>query len=108
MNLRWHHCDDQDIRSLKDFGCLSCPMSLDDSWGGVSTTRQRVAKSNITRWRVVLVLQQTRRDAFHNAVPAGSTVGPTETLVQEGQNVVGSPSLHSQTRFGDSAHHAER
>ena len=26
---------------------------------------------------------QTRRDAFHNAVPAGSTVGPTETLVQE-------------------------
>ena len=26
---------------------------------------------------------QTRRDAFHNTVPAGSTVGPTETLVQE-------------------------
>lgn len=26
---------------------------------------------------------QTRRDAFHNAVPSGSTVGPTETLVQE-------------------------
>ena len=26
---------------------------------------------------------QTRRDAFHSAVPAGSTVGPSETLVQE-------------------------
>lgn len=26
---------------------------------------------------------QTRRDDFHNALPAGSTVGPTETLVQE-------------------------
>ena len=26
---------------------------------------------------------QTRRDAFHNTVPASSTVGPTETLVQE-------------------------
>jgi len=26
---------------------------------------------------------QTRRDAFHNTVPAGSTVGATETLVQE-------------------------
>ena len=26
---------------------------------------------------------QTRRDAFHDVVPAGSTVGPTETLVQE-------------------------
>ena len=26
---------------------------------------------------------QTRRDAFHNAVPSTSTVGPTETLVQE-------------------------
>lgn len=26
---------------------------------------------------------QTRRDAFHDAVPSASTVGPTETLVQE-------------------------